>query len=47
MGMIWNGTTPEGPGECVVVDGPPDGHRPHSALGYLTPTEFAARQNPK
>jgi putative transposase len=21
--------------------------RPHSALGYLTPTEFAARQNPK
>jgi putative transposase len=22
-------------------------HRPHSALGYLTPTEFAARQNPK
>ena len=22
-------------------------HRPHSALGYLTPTEFAACQNPK
>jgi putative transposase len=22
-------------------------HRPHSALGYLTPSEFAARQNPK
>jgi putative transposase len=22
-------------------------HRPHSALGYLTPTEFAAGQNPK
>ena len=22
-------------------------NRPHSALGYLTPTEFAGRQNPK
>jgi hypothetical protein len=22
-------------------------HRPHSALGYVTPTEFAARQNLK
>ncbi|CAN5848246.1 manganese catalase family protein [soil metagenome] len=45
LGAIWNGSTPDGPGECEVVDGTPEGG-PLTDLGHA-PESFAPEYHPE